>query len=364
MARVTQPSQQPGQKPEDAGLPSGEQAARAWYQATAVPPDGQPAPGSGPPTMPLSQPDYGNPAREAQAAPGDAPAQPGSGIPAQPAGGTQPGGGTRPLPSDWAQAGYRTQVGYGSPGQPGYGTQAAYGTQGRPGYGVQPQPGYGTQGGYGSPAQQPYGYGTHQAYPGSTYQYGSGQYGSGKDPSLAEWWQRLLARIIDAAVILVLASPFWLPPFATYVRRIQDVQNLYQGDISNPAAQTAISVAGSRLFGSLVLAGIAGALIAMAYDWIQHGLWGKTLGKRAVGTMVVTADTRSKIGGGAAGGRAAVYALPSAVPIVGALFAAVNELWLLWDKRRQCLHDKAARTVVIKTKGPGGSPAGQRGSLS
>jgi uncharacterized RDD family membrane protein YckC len=276
-------------------------------------------------------------------------------------------------------------VGYGSPGQPGYGTQAAYGTQARPGYGVQPQPGYGTPpgtgtepgagtqahpgygtqappgygapagygapGGYGSPGQPPSGYGTYQAYPGTGY-----QYGSGKDPTLAEWWQRLLARIIDAAVILVLVSPFWLPPFATYVHRIQDVQNLYHGDVSSPTAQTAISVAGSRLFGSLVLAGIAGALIAMAYDWLQHGLWGKTLGKRAVGTMVVTADTRSKISGGAAGSRAAVYALPSAIPIIGGLFAAVNELWLLWDRRRQCLHDKTARTVVIKARGPGESP--------
>lgn len=394
MARVTQPPEEPGQKPEDPGSPPGGQAANPWYQG-ADPQEGQPAPDSGPPTMPLTLPAAGT----------------------QTPAGAQAAGGTRPLPRDWAQAQpghgtpdqpeYRTQVGYGSPGQPGYGTQAAYGTQGRPGYGVQPQPGYGTppdsgagpggetqappgygppagpgpggapgqpgyetqagysapaqpgygkpagygtQGGYRSPGQPPSGYGTYQAYPGTGY-----QYGSGKDPALAEWWQRLLARIIDAVVILVLASPFWLPPFATYVHRIQDVQNLYHDNVSSPAAQTAISVAGSRLFGSLVLAGIAGALIAMAYDWLQHGLWGKTLGKRAVGTMVVTADTRSKISGGAAGSRAAVYALPSVIPIIGALFAAVNELWLLWDRRRQCLHDKAARTVVIKTRGPGGS---------
>jgi hypothetical protein len=26
-------------------------------------------------------------------------------------------------------------------------------------------------------------------------------------------------------------------------------------------------------------------------------------------------------------------------------------LWLLWDRQRQCLHDKAARTVVVKTRG-------------
>lgn len=349
-------------------------------QGTGSPPEGQDIPVSGPPTMPLPIP-----TAETQSPAG-----------AQPPGRGQAG--TRPLPRDWAQAQpgygtpdqpeYRSQVGYGSPGQPGYGTQAAYGTQARPGYGVQPQPGYGTPPGsgaepggtqahpgygapagpgpeaalgqpgygYGAPGQPGYGspgppHGAYQPHPGTGYQYGPGQ-----DPTLAEWWQRLLARIIDAAVILVLASPFWLPPFATYAHRIQDVQNLYHGDVSSPAAQTAISVAGSRLFGSLLLAGIAGALITMAYDWIQHGLWGKTLGKRAVGTMVVTADTRSKISGGAAGGRAAVYALPSAVPIIGTLFAAVNELWLLWDKRRQCLHDKAARTVVIKARGPGGGP--------
>ena len=29
-------------------------------------------------------------------------------------------------------------------------------------------------------------------------------------------------------------------------------------------------------------------------------------------------------------------------------FALLNELWLLWDPQRQCLHDKVARTVVIK----------------
>ena len=30
------------------------------------------------------------------------------------------------------------------------------------------------------------------------------------------------------------------------------------------------------------------------------------------------------------------------------LFALINESWLLWDPRRQCLHDKAAGTVVVK----------------
>jgi uncharacterized RDD family membrane protein YckC len=43
-----------------------------------------------------------------------------------------------------------------------------------------------------------------------------------------------------------------------------------------------------------------------------------------------------------------VYALVPAVPSVGGLFALINESWLLWNPRRQCLHDKAAGTVVLK----------------
>jgi uncharacterized RDD family membrane protein YckC len=43
------------------------------------------------------------------------------------------------------------------------------------------------------------------------------------------------------------------------------------------------------------------------------------------------------------------------VPVLGGLFGLLNELWVLWDPRRQCLHDKVARTIVIRTDLP---PAG------
>ncbi len=68
--------------------------------------------------------------------------------------------------------------------------------------------------------------------------------------------------------------------------------------------------------------------------------------------MVVTADGRSKITGGASAGRAAVLVLPPVVLVVGSIFTLFDELWLLWDPRRQCLHDKAAKTVVVKASIP------------
>jgi uncharacterized RDD family membrane protein YckC len=342
---MTQSQDEPGQGTGDssgaAQPPADEESTRPWYQGTTGP---QPQPGSGSQPQPADEPGY--PQQE-------------YGSPPQPGYGTQPQG-TPPQP----EYGSQPQPGYGTPPQPGYGTppQPGYGSQPQPGYGTPPQPGYGSQPppgqpgyaqpGYGQPGYAQPGYGQpygspYQPYPGTGY-----QYGPGKDPTLAEWWQRLLGQLIDSVIVGVICSVLWIPAFSTYISKLRSISNQYGGNLNTPAAQTAITHAGSHLFGKLFLAGIAFAVLMFIYDWVQHGLWGQTLGKRALGTKVVRASDRSKISGGAAGGRAAVFALPPIVPLVGGLFALVNELWLLWDRQRQCLHDKAAKTVVVKTRGP------------
>ncbi len=236
------------------------------------------------------------------------------------------------------------------PSRPRPATEPSRGTEPSPVTGTRRDtavsPGTGTPPGQPYSAPAPYGY---QPYPGGGYGYQQ------KDPSLAEWWQRLLARIIDGIIVGAVVLAILIPVFVSLVHRIQNVNNQY-ADINSPAAQTALNHALSQSIGSIYLAGVAGVVIAMVYDWVQHALWGQTLGKRALGTRVVRADTRSKIGAGPAAGRAAVYAFPPLVPFVGGLFGLLNELWLLWDRERQCLHDKAARTVVVKTRGPNAPP--------
>jgi uncharacterized RDD family membrane protein YckC len=202
-------------------------------------------------------------------------------------------------------------------------------------------------------------YGAGQAYPGSSYGTPSDgtpghpapSYGTGgrvaRDPALAEWWQRLLARLVDDVILVIL----WILSLLPLFRRIQRLASQYP-DLSQPAAAQAFNDSVSQLMagmvGTFLLIGAGIGVVSFGYDWLQHGLWGQTIGKRVMGTKVVTADTRSPISGQAACGRAAVYALVPVVPSVGGLFALVNESWLLWDPRRQCLHDKAASTVVVK----------------
>ena len=220
------------------------------------------------------------------------------------------------------------------------------------------QPPYGT-----APGQPPYG--AYQHYPGSspaTASRGTGGSGTGsrvaRDPALAEWWQRLLARLVDDIILVILTGPIWVIALLPLFRRIQRLADQYP-DLSQPAAAQAFNDGVSQLMagmvGTFLLIGAGIGVISFGYDWLQHGLWGQTIGKRVMGTKVVTADTRSPISGQAACGRAAVYALVPVVPSVGGLFALINESWLLWDPRRQCLHDKAAGTVVVKksTLAPG-----------
>jgi uncharacterized RDD family membrane protein YckC len=241
--------------------------------------------------------------------------------------------------------------GYGAPGGQAYPSypQAGYGS-GYPqaGYGQQPyNPGYG-QPGYGQPYNPGYAQPYHPGY-GQPYQ-AFGPVMGAKNPALAEWWRRLLARLIDGFIIAVIFAPVWVPPWRTFIRSVQNIANQYPGGQlnANPAASTALASAEGHLVGKMVAIFFATYVVVFLYDWIQHWQWGQTIGKRVLGTRVIRDDGNPSIGAGPACGRAAIYAFAPLIPIAGSLFELINELWLTWDPRRQCLHDKAAHTVVVK----------------
>jgi uncharacterized RDD family membrane protein YckC len=353
------------QPPERADAATAQPADQASEQR----PDSQAAVGAGGPAQPWMP--EGPSGAPAYVAPGSR-AYPGYGSPGSqayppPDGQSDgaPGGQANPQPGSQPDPGYGPPGGqpYSAPGNQGY---PGYGGPGGQGY----HPGYGPTGqgyhpGYSGPGDQGYhpGYGaTGQGYPSYPPQPGYGQYPGygyrGKDPALAEWWQRLLARIIDWVILGVVFSPLWYPPVHSLLQKVQNISNQYPGSLSTSTrAQNAIVHAETQFFGRIVLVLVAFYLVTFLYDWVQHAVWGQTIGKRALGTMVVTADGHAKITSGSACGRAAVYALPGLVPFVGGLFSLLNELWLLWDGRRQCLHDKAAHTVVIKKNYQDATPA-------
>ncbi|WP_242659127.1 RDD family protein [Thermostaphylospora chromogena] len=106
-----------------------------------------------------------------------------------------------------------------------------------------------------------------------------------------------------------------------------------------------------------VVNGIVMAALLFGYEFIMLRTQGRTVGKIVLGLQVAqVGGATGNLDNGAILKRAAVLWGPFvlyAIPVVGAFLVLpvylVNVLWQLWDKPlRQCLHDKAARTVVVK----------------
>jgi uncharacterized RDD family membrane protein YckC len=98
----------------------------------------------------------------------------------------------------------------------------------------------------------------------------------------------------------------------------------------------------SLLLGVLKTAGYAVSVaFGVAYFvFCEGGPSGQTLGKRALGIRVIDAGTGEAIGYG----RAFVRYLGR---IVSGFVVYLGYLWMLWDREKQCWHDKLARDVVV-----------------
>ena len=227
------------------------------------------------------------------------------------------------------------------PGRPSYGTPPGLAPS-RPAFGPPQlagrqakyqQPGYGARGASGPAAR--------------------------RDPAIAAPWERLLAAVLDWIIIFAVATIAFISPLLGIWRQLQAVATQYT-DPNSPNAQAAIdgilrnpSNQRALLFWFLAMFGIA-----LAYYWVQHAAWGATIGKRALGTRVVTATDRSAIGIRAAGIRTVAFLvgpivcllLPGPFNIPGGLLWLVDTGLPLLDPQAQCLHDKLAKTIVIRQR--------------
>lgn len=153
------------------------------------------------------------------------------------------------------------------------------------------------------------------------------------DPAagLAGRWARLGAAIIDLVLLSVVIGLVTFP-FIDY-RRIFETPG---GTATVPTGQWA--------------ANFVSVVIAFLYYWLLTYKWGQTLGKRLLGIQVVRAVDGGAVTQGQAAGRSGFFT------VLGGLCGCIgffDVLWILWDERRQALHDKVAQTVVRKVP-PGG----------
>lgn len=207
--------------------------------------------------------------------------------------------------------------------------------QPRPGAGEEPEPGpTGNQ-----PPSEPSGAGGLPRYEGAAGpggDYRTNPYGDASGaadplagmPRLGSLPRRLLARIIDSLIVGVPVSLIMLPVTGALDDGYDD----------------AVTGGGGYLNQLAVL------LVYFVYEGLMLTSRGQTLGKMAVKVRVGMLDNGAIPAGNPGWSRAAVYSLPQLVPCLGFLFWLVNVLFCTWDRPfRQCVHDKAAKTVVVST---------------
>lgn len=258
------------------------------------------------------------------------------------------------------QAGqYGAAPGAAGQGEQGYGQPGQYGApgqqQGQPGqYGAPGQaPQYGAPQ-YGAPQDQqtnPYGQqqgGWGQPMPGGGY---TGTVSGPTTPDgqpLAGWGLRFLARIIDGIVLIVIGSvlvqvvaPDLIDNYMDYIDRV---------------ANGSTAAIPSELAGDILRFSLALAVVGIIYEAVMLKTVGATLGKLATGLRVRLRDQAGPLSWATAGIRAVVWFIPSlisGVPGIGnfaGLFNVLNGLWPLWDKNKQSINDKAAKTNVVKKR--------------
>jgi uncharacterized RDD family membrane protein YckC len=164
---------------------------------------------------------------------------------------------------------------------------------------------------------------------------------------LASFGDRFLAFLIDTAIMfgvaLVLMIPAMILMFAVIMPNALSVGP--DGSYAEPDPFAFFLTLLGLQFGLVVV------LVAVYYVYYVEMMFrtGQTVGKRAMKLRIIPLDPGAALDRGSATKRYLVqYLAGSFVPFLSYL----DGLWQLWDKPyQQCLHDKFARTVVVKVPG-------------
>lgn len=165
---------------------------------------------------------------------------------------------------------------------------------------------------------------------------------------LAGFGERLVAYLIDSLIATGVAMVLLAPVFVWLVVRTVDQMPTPGPDGTMPEPDP--SVFFTDFFLPILLAELGIFALLLVFYWLYHVEYarrtGQTLGKKVMKLRIVPLDPGATLTRGALGKRYLVEFLAGAlVPFL----TYIDGFWQLWDKPwQQCLHDKAAGTVVVK----------------
>lgn len=194
------------------------------------------------------------------------------------------------------------------------------------------------------------------AYPG---QYGGGFGYAPQVPStpdgvaLSGWWKRVAARILDGLIVQICG----LPLTGYFLFKGMKVLIDWEKQIFDDAVagkQTPVSpTMPPGAYKWLLIATAIGLMLSFAYEYFFLTRSGSTPGKKILGISVRLREVPGPPPGSAVlkrFGLQSAFSLLALIPVVGTLFSLgglLDDLWPLWDDKKQALHDKVGETNVV-----------------
>ncbi|GII93206.1 RDD family protein [Sinosporangium siamense] len=133
-------------------------------------------------------------------------------------------------------------------------------------------------------------------------------------------WRRLFAGIVDSIIISLISTPV---TWQTWSHVLDEERGAW---------------ARINLSQTFFL-----AVVAFLYYWLLQAYWhGQTIGKKIFGLRVIS-ETGERLAVGQAAIRQAVMAVLAWLCCLW----IIDLGWILIDPRKQAIHDKAARTLVV-----------------
>ncbi|CUR59487.1 putative RDD domain containing protein [metagenome] len=176
---------------------------------------------------------------------------------------------------------------------------------------------------------------------------------------LASWGRRLAAYLLDGVltflVTLVASAPF-LSQIIDYVSSVvDDVSAQLDAGVQDPVLPTEADMM-SALWQPFLAITIIGLMVSLAYHAGFLKWRGATPAKMLLGIEVRLREQPGPLSWGTvlirwAGqfGVGIVQLLPG-IGVIAGFYPLLDGLWPLWDGKKQALHDKMARTNVVRTR--------------
>ena len=195
---------------------------------------------------------------------------------------------------------------------------------------------------------------TEHVHPGASYVRPGRDATTPDGQPLSGWWARVGAYVIDQVIVAIVGMLIGFPQVRVIAHQysVLFTESLHAARTSSPVPDSGQLAA--QLATPMALLGVILLVVGFVYN-VGFLKWrAATPGKMALGLRVRRRDVAGPLPWGTVLLRWLAQFWTSfltLVPVLGAivgLYPLLDDLWPLWDGKRQALHDKVAGTNVVR----------------